>query len=253
MIGHVTLDELIRLTHGFRATCTIKNPKRNSVTFAKDERWLSILSAMSVDLFTLVPKELSYRAQQLPVEVKKKIRPIVVDGLIKTFVLFHNEVNRHRTPAANEFAPSVVIHPTAVIGAEGMRFVRGESGLVRMKHMGNIVMRDAVEVGPLSIVNRGTIDSTVLMEEVKIGGHCNVGHNVEIGAGTMLAENVHIGGSAKIGEGCWFGMGALVRDNIKIASGVRLGIGSVASKDIEKPGTYVGSPARRIGGYDGEW
>jgi sugar O-acyltransferase (sialic acid O-acetyltransferase NeuD family) len=63
---------------------------------------------------------------------------------------------------------------------------------------------------------------------------------------TMISGTVSIAGRSEIGECCNIGITTTVNDDIKICDFVRTGSGSVVTRNITEPGTYVGVPARKI-------
>lgn len=85
----------------------------------------------------------------------------------------------------------------------------------------------------------------------KIGPHCLLGpnsmisHNVVIGQNTLIHPGVLIAGSSQIGNNCLLGIRSTVIDKISICDNVFVGAGSLVTKDIDEPGEYMGSPARR--------
>lgn len=242
------LEDIIKITEHFHQTSTIDNLKDCSVTFAQNIEWYKKLFNTEKEVFTLIPLKL--KDFELPVEVLKKIRPIAVPNVLETFVRYHNKVNEHRLPKCNVWGENTKLHESMVV-CDGMRYIKTEDGPVFMKHMGNVVIGNGVEIGPYSVVHRATIDSTIIGENVKIGALVNIGHNVVIGAGTFITPQVTIGGSTNIGEDCWIGMGSTIRDHISICDGVKIGMGSVVAKSITDRGVYLGCPARKVGEWDG--
>lgn len=117
----------------------------------------------------------------------------------------------------------VLIHPSSVI-AEGV--VIG---------CGSVVMAGAV-INPDAKLGRGVIVNT----SSSIDHDCLVGDFVHISVGA------HLSGTVNVGEGTWIGAGATVNNNVNICGGCTIGAGAVVIKDINKPGTYVGVPARMI-------
>lgn len=91
-------------------------------------------------------------------------------------------------------------------------------------------------IGPEAVIGMNTILNTasVLEHEVKIGAHCHIG------------PNATISGRCSIGDLVFVGVGATVRDKVSICSDVMIGAGATVVADIVEPGTYVGTPARRI-------
>ena len=87
---------------------------------------------------------------------------------------------------------------------------------------------------------------------ITFGKHCQlnlnttVGHNCVIGDFFTTAPGVNISGDCVIGSRVYIGTNAAVRQKIHICDDVTIGMGAVVVKDILKPGTYVGNPARRL-------
>jgi len=74
-----------------------------------------------------------------------------------------------------------------------------------------------------------------------IAHHVNLSRNCIIHAGTLIA------GKTTIGENCTFGFKSSVINKINITNNVTLGAFSRATKNINKPGRYVGTIARYVG------
>ena len=250
-----SVKHLVDFTEGFHRTSTIENLRDRSVVFVRDERWLwelwGKLQASNKNVFAFCHAFLWNT--DMPSALKKRARPLFMWDAVEKFIMFHNEVNRNRQPAVNQYSPNCDVHPSVTIGVDGMRYVRDDDGhIISMKHMGNVVIDDAVSIDPYSVVHRATIDSTILGASTKIGTHCNIGHNVVIGKECFLTPRVCIGGSAKLGDNCWLGMGTVIQDNIQIYSDVKTGVGALVVKDITEPGLYFGVPAERKGDWDGK-
>lgn len=71
-------------------------------------------------------------------------------------------------------------------------------------------------------------------------------HECVIGSHNHISVNSTVCGRVKIGNRCVIGAGATVKDNISICDDVVVGAGCVVVKNIDEPGVYVGTPARRI-------
>jgi len=91
-------------------------------------------------------------------------------------------------------------------------------------------------IGPEAIISKNTIINTAAVIE----------HEVIIGAHNHIGPNATISGRCKTGELVFVGVGATIKDSISICSNVMIGAGATIVKDITEPGTYVGTPARRI-------
>jgi len=87
-----------------------------------------------------------------------------------------------------------------------------------------------VNIGINTIIN----NASIIEHEVMIGAHCHIG------------PNATISGRSKIGELVFVGVGASIKDGVSVCSNVMIGAGATVVNDINEPGTYVGTPARRI-------
>lgn len=88
--------------------------------------------------------------------------------------------------------------------------------------------------------------NTVIDENTVLNIGCTIAHDSVIGKHSFLSPRVAIAGFVKIEELCIIGINATLIDNLKICSRSQLGAGTVMIKDSEKPGLYVGNPARFI-------
>ena len=116
-----------------------------------------------------------------------------------------------------------LIHPAAVIS----RRVEISEGSVVMA--GVVINSDAV-IGKGCIINTGA----------------SVDHDCKIEDFAHISVGAHVAGTCCISRRTWIGAGATVSNNVNICGDCMIGAGAVVIKDIDKPGTYVGSPARKI-------
>jgi len=142
---------------------------------------------------------------------------------------------------------NVIIQPHCTIGTEGFGHIRNKEGVFeRFPQLGGVIIEDDVEIGPQTNIQRGTLEDTILRNGSKIGHHCNIGHNSEIGKHTFVAGSCCFAGSTKIGDFSWIGIGVVVIDRIRIGDNVMIGGGSLVVKDIEDNWLAYGTPAKTI-------
>ncbi len=91
-------------------------------------------------------------------------------------------------------------------------------------------------VGPLASIGDNCIINTGAIVE----------HEVQVAAHSHVGPNATVSGRCRIGEVVFVGVGATVKDYVNICSHVTIGAGATVVHDIVEPGTYVGTPARRI-------
>ncbi len=132
----------------------------------------------------------------------------------------------------------VLIHPGAVIGADGFGIAMHEGAWLKVPQLGGVVIGDDCEIGANTTIDRGALDDTVLEEDVRLDNQIQVGHNVHIGAHTAIAGCAAIAGSARIGRYCLIGGGAGVVGHISLCDNVVLTAMSLATHSIREPGEY---------------
>lgn len=119
--------------------------------------------------------------------------------------------------------------------------------LTTLIHPKSIISR-RVKVGEGTVIMAGAIinSDTIIGKGVIINTAVSVDHDCFIGDYSHISVGAHIAGTVNIGKKVWIGAGTIVINNINICDNCIIGAGAVVIKDIEKPGTYVGVPARRI-------
>ena len=99
-------------------------------------------------------------------------------------------------------------------------------------------------LGALNTVARGTLEDTVIFDNVKTDDHVHIAHNVVIGANTMIAACAEISGSVRIGKGVWIGANASIINQIEIDDYALVGIGAIVTKSVASGKVVAGNPAR---------
>ncbi|HET7176201.1 MAG TPA: UDP-3-O-(3-hydroxymyristoyl)glucosamine N-acyltransferase [Gammaproteobacteria bacterium] len=134
-----------------------------------------------------------------------------------------------------------LLHPGAVIGADGFGIARDKAGWVKVPQLGSVKVGDDVEIGANTTVDRGALEDTVIEDGVKLDNQIQVAHNVRIGAHTAIAGCTAIAGSAVIGKRCMIAGGVGVTGHIEICDDVTVTAMTLVSHSITEPGVYSGS------------
>lgn len=230
------------LFENYKQTCSVTNIQDGCVTFIRNSQYLKYLSGIKKDAWVITPKDIS-----TPISSTKGLKYYPIDYPEYIFTLFHNYIyiNVENIIPVVLYGNNCKIHETVVLGVEGLKVVNAPDGSrIQFRHTGNIIIESDVEIGPYSVIHRGTMESTIIRKGCKFGAFTNIGHNCEIGENTIMAANVVLNGGVNVGKNCWFASGSLVRHHINICDDVVIGLGSVVLKDITKSGIYVGSPAK---------
>lgn len=132
-----------------------------------------------------------------------------------------------------------IIHPGAVLGADGFGNAMTPDGWLKVPQLGGVRIGDDVEIGANSTVDCGAIEDTVIEDGVRIDNLCMIGHNCHIGAHTAMAGMSGIAGSTTVGKRCMFAGMAGAVGHITICDDVIVAAKGMISKDITTPGTYA--------------
>tara|TARA_Y100000389_G_C17436624_1_gene505945 strand:- start:531 stop:1481 length:951 start_codon:yes stop_codon:yes gene_type:complete len=153
----------------------------------------------------------------------------------KSSILYPN-VTIHDNTILGE---NVIIQSGSVIGSDGFGLIEDDGSWVKVPHIGNVIIGNNVEIGANTTIDKGTIDSTMILENVKIDNLVHVAHNVKIGQNTAIAACVGIAGSTTIGRNCTIGGGSGLNGHIDICDNVHIHGMTMVTKSIKEPGSYA--------------
>jgi UDP-3-O-[3-hydroxymyristoyl] glucosamine N-acyltransferase len=137
----------------------------------------------------------------------------------------------------------VLIHPGAVIGADGFGLAfetnASEHGSwIKVPQLGGVRIGDDCEIGANTTIDRGAIEDTVIEEDVRLDNQIQIAHNVRIGAHTAMAGCSAVAGSATIGRYCLIGGGAGILGHLTVADRVTVTAMTLVTHSINEPGQY---------------
>ena len=110
-------------------------------------------------------------------------------------------------------------------------------------------------VSDLSVtIGEGTVimSNAVVNPGAEIGRHCILNTASVVEHDNKLDDYVHVSvgaklaGTVSVGKRSWIGIGAVVSNNLTVCADCMIGAGAVVVRNIEKAGTYVGVPAKKI-------
>ena len=132
----------------------------------------------------------------------------------------------------------VLVHPGAVLGADGFGLAMENGRWMKVPQLGGVSVGDDCEIGANTTIDRGAIDDTVLEEDVRLDNQIQIAHNVKIGAHTAIAGCAAVAGSATIGRYCLIGGAAGVLGHLEICDRVMVTAMSLVTHSIREPGEY---------------
>lgn len=155
-------------------------------------------------------------------------------------MLFPNVVLYPRTEVGNR----VRIHAGAVIGADGFGYVLDNGSHRKVPQIGNVILREDVEIGANVTIDRGALGPTIIGKGTKIDNLVQIGHNVILGEHCLLVAQVGVAGSSRLGNFVVLAGQVGIAGHLKIGNGVSIGAQSGVMHNIADGQKWLGSPAQ---------
>jgi UDP-3-O-[3-hydroxymyristoyl] glucosamine N-acyltransferase len=141
----------------------------------------------------------------------------------------------------------VIIQANATIGNDGFGFATHKGEHHKIPHIGGVCIEDDVEIGAGCVIERGSLNDTVIGKGSKVWDMVAIGHGVKIGAYCLLVPQVGVSGSSALGHHCMVGGQVGIAGHIKIGDGVMIGAQSGVANNVEDGKIILGSPAIEAG------
>lgn len=141
---------------------------------------------------------------------------------------------------------NVVIGPGTIIGYDAFYYKKKNIGYDRLRSCGGVTIKDNVEIGALTTIDRGVTAETTIGYGTKIDNKVHIGHDTVVGEHCLFAANVGIAGCVTIHNHVtlWGQVGLasdiVVEDNVTVLAQ------SGSNKNLEAGKTYFGSPAGEV-------
>ena len=142
-----------------------------------------------------------------------------------------------------------IIHSNSVIGSDGFGFQPTKDGYQKIPQLGNVIIKDNVEIGSNCSIDRGTLGSTIIGKGTKIDNLIQIAHNVQIGENNVIAAQAGIAGSTIIGDWNQIGGQVGIVGHIKIGNQVKIQAQSGVNNSAKDGDILYGSPAINAGEY----
>jgi UDP-3-O-[3-hydroxymyristoyl] glucosamine N-acyltransferase len=146
--------------------------------------------------------------------------------------------------AHTELGDRVRIHSGTVIGSDGFGYVQDGGTHRKVPQIGNVVIRDDVEIGANVTVDRGALGPTVIGSGTKIDNLVQIAHNVNVGEHCLIVAQAGVAGSTKLGNYVILGGQVGIAGHIKIGNKVSVAAQSGVMHSIKDGEKWFGSPAQ---------
>jgi len=137
----------------------------------------------------------------------------------------------------------VIVQSNASVGQDGYGFATHKCEHHKIPQIGIVVLEDDVEIGFNAVIERGTLDNTIIGKGSKIGDAVAIGHAAKIGPHCLLVPQAGIAGSVVIGHHCVIGGQVGIVGHIKIGNLVTIGAQAAVINDVPDGATILGAPA----------
>lgn len=133
------------------------------------------------------------------------------------------------------------IQSGVVIGEDGMALVKDDGNQCPIPHYGGVLIGNRVYIGANTCICRGTVEDTILENDVKIDKLCHIAHNCILGersllmAGTILLSSVEVGNDTRIHS-------AIVKEQRDVGSHVLVAHGTVVTQKLADGVLAQGNP-----------
>jgi len=149
----------------------------------------------------------------------------------------------------------VILQLNVSVGGDGFGYRPSADGkgLVKLPHIGTVILGDGVEMGANSCVDRGKFSATTIGAGTKIDNLVQIGHNCRIGRCCVIAACTGVAGSVTMGDGVMCGGCVAIKDHTTIGHGAKIGGGSGVISDVAAGETVVGYPADKYHDTMRQW
>ena len=125
------------------------------------------------------------------------------------------------------------IFSNASIGTDGFGYAQDLNEVWnKIPQIGSVIIKDNVDIGANTTIDRGAIDNTIINSGVKIDNQVQVGHNCFIDENTIIAGCVGIAGSTRIGKNCKIGGAAMILGHLEINDNITISPGTMITKSL---------------------
>lgn len=137
-----------------------------------------------------------------------------------------------------------IVHSGARLGVDGFGYTFVDGMHRKVPQVGGCEIGADVEIGANTTIDRGSIGSTEVGDNVKIDNLVHLAHNVRVGGRSIIVAQVGVAGSSTLGAGVTLGGQAGVGGHLEIGSGTTVAAQAGVFGDLPGGAVYSGYPAR---------
>lgn len=156
--------------------------------------------------------------------------------------------------SSTEIGSKVILHNGVKLGSDGFGYVKKKEGpYAKIPQIGKLIIKDNVEIGANTSIDRASLDQTVIHQGVKIDNLVQIAHNVIIGKDSIIAGQAGISGSVKVGKNVIMGGQVGIADHIEIGDNTIIAAKTGVSGNIPPDSIIAGYPHRTLTEWKKIW
>jgi len=216
----------------------VKNPRRTFqeilTKFFEVKREIEISKSANIDHTSIIGENV-FIGHNVVIEENCKVGDFSV--------ILHNTIILKDTIIGKK----VTIGSNNTIGGVGFGYEKNNNGDFELiPHIGNVVIKNNVDIGNNTCIDRAVLGSTILEENVKIDNLVHIAHGVKVGRNSVVIANAMVAGSVNIGVNSWIAPSASILNKRDVGDNSLVGLGAVVTKNVEDFTIVAGNPAKFI-------
>jgi len=165
---------------------------------------------------------------------------VIID---RSFIGNNTTVGNNVVIMNSDIGNNVNICDSSIIGKKGFGFKTIEKKIVKIPHIGKVIIKDNCDIGSNCNIDRGSIRDTIIGNSTFIDNQVQIAHNVNIGDYCIIASQSGIAGSTTVGNYTTIGGQAGISGHLRIGNNVKIGGKSGVIRNIGDGKVVMGYPA----------
>jgi UDP-3-O-[3-hydroxymyristoyl] glucosamine N-acyltransferase len=146
--------------------------------------------------------------------------------------------------AGSEIGHRVRIHSGTVIGSDGFGYVQDGGEHRKVPQIGNVIIKDDVEIGANVTIDRGALGPTIIGRGTKIDNLVQIAHNVVVGENCLIVSQAGVAGSTRLGNYVILAGQVGLAGHLKIGNRVSVAAQSGVMHNIPDGEKWLWTPAQ---------
>ena len=111
-------------------------------------------------------------------------------------------------------------------------------------HYGGVRIGDNVHIGPLTNIEKGNLDYTIIQNNVAIDALVQIGHNSIVKTNSVITAGSLVGGAVVVENSSWIAPNSSIKQRVKIGKNSMIGYASNVLKSTKVNSLNYGNPSK---------